>query len=339
MLLIGSIALFIVFIQRSLPIFPAPPISSPTDHPSFSPPAPGVVPQPSPFSQEKLTEHLTELVRSQGVEAAMKELKRLTDNPKISAVCHSLVHEIGHAAYEYYQDVTTSLKYQDDFCGSGYIHGVIEERLGHSKNALQEMRSICTPKNGACLHGIGHGLMYFTDNDVPSSLQQCDSFATEYQHRRCAEGVFMENFTSDTSIHPSLFLDVHDPLSLCRTEKRHKEQCYFYAPRFFIRPGLTFPAPAISVCDPAEPTFRSLCLNGVGSAVMKIHIHDPVTAEELCRNQTGTYDPSCIQGMASYYLVHFNSLKKGRTLCALLQQGNQIICTEAVEARSFEFGD
>ena len=52
-----------------------------------------------------------------------------------------------------------------------------------------------------CYHGIGHGLMFYTANDLPRSLKMCEGFDTDFSRSNCANGVFMENFNADQKLH------------------------------------------------------------------------------------------------------------------------------------------
>ncbi len=85
-----------------------------------------------------------------------------------------MVREIGHAAYEKYDDFGKAMKYQDELCSSGYVHGVIEERFAQSGDILTDMKTMCADYRAGgylqwqCYHGIGHGVMYYTSNDLPA---------------------------------------------------------------------------------------------------------------------------------------------------------------------------
>ena len=45
-----------------------------------------------------------------------------------------------------------------------------------------------------CVHGLGHGLMIYSRNDLPYSLRICDGLATAWDRNSCTGGVFMQNF-------------------------------------------------------------------------------------------------------------------------------------------------
>ena len=140
--------------------------------------------------------------------------------------CHPLVHDIGHAAYEKYGDVAEAMKYQNEVCNSGYLHGIIERRFEESDDILADVNSMCDPyRRGSylgwqCYHGLGHGVMFYTSNDLPRSLEMCDALERDFDRSNCANGVFMENFSADQKLHVSDYLKESDPFYPCAEQER-----------------------------------------------------------------------------------------------------------------------
>ena len=54
----------------------------------------------------------------------------------LCASCHDLVHEVGREAYKKYGDFSEAMKYQDEVCNSGYLHGYIESRFRRAPTRL-----------------------------------------------------------------------------------------------------------------------------------------------------------------------------------------------------------
>src|SRR5207302_2003524 len=108
------------------------------------------------------------------------------------------------------------------------------------KNVDQAMSTMCTQytpntySRFECQHGIGHGLMYYTGNDVPHSLQKCDTFSGTFDQDACYSGVYMENFNSDETMHPSKYLYTDDPFRLCLEHAKYQDECYNNAPFYFL---------------------------------------------------------------------------------------------------------
>lgn len=256
----------------------------------------------------------------------------LQEDPELTSICHGLSHELGHAAYTKY-GFEEAFTFEDDFCGSGYIHGIVETHLAQIENLEKVLPTICPPESRRCYHGIGHGLMYKSDNNLSYSLQQCNRLNEVFQRIQCAEGVFMENFETDTSVHHSDYLRPDDPFFPCRRQSEVNEAvCAFYAPRYYLVLHSNAFIEAIDWCMNGIPTRSTdACIKGVGSATMKVNMDRPLLAEQICLYTTKEKRKFCIEGMVSYYIVHFASVKKGEEFCPLLQKEHQAFCSKIVQ--------
>jgi plastocyanin len=199
------------------------------------------VSRPGELSEERykeIEEELATLVREENPRAALGRLRaEIRTDDALSRSCHPLVHDVGHAAYEKYGDFGEAMKYQDEVCNSGYLHGIIESRFKESDDVFADMKTMCDPypqgsyMSWQCYHGIGHGVMFYTANDLPRSLEMCDGFGSAFGRSNCANGVFMENFNADQKLHLSDYLKESDPFYPCGEQaERHKAICYLYAP-------------------------------------------------------------------------------------------------------------
>lgn len=247
-------------------------------------------------------------------------LLRLADvaatDPAIAAFCHDLAHEVGHAAHEAL-GLTGALAVQDDICGSGYIHGVIEEELvDHVQDMEQRFSTLCPAEDRRCFHGLGHGLMYVTQNDLPVSLEYCRTFPRAFQRIQCMEGVFMENFEADTVSHPSAYLYPKDPYRTCRDQSEPaRGVCTFYFPRYFLRTHPDAYDPLVAFCQQLPPASADACVKGVGSAALKQHVLQPGRALDICQTVAGDRRSLCVEGMLSYLMVHYASTEGARSFC------------------------
>jgi hypothetical protein len=188
---------------------------------------------------EQNTKELLAIIDTQNPRAALLELaNRMKTNPVVFRYCHGIAHEIGHKGYSKYGNFTKALQYQNSICSDGYLHGVIEQhfsRITNTAKILSEMKTICAETGkeiGRCYHGVGHGVMYYTENDLPKAIAICNSYTTNKRAKgNCLEGVFMENFLSDEVNHPSKYVDSRNPFTPCPSEPNSlKPFCYFYAP-------------------------------------------------------------------------------------------------------------
>lgn len=284
--------------------------------------------------------YLSQLTDSQDPKVALVALAKASKtNDSVAAICHGLAHEIGREAYRRYQNFDAALHFEDQTCGSGYLHGVIETRFAASPNILATMQASCSVSDDRCLHGVGHGLMYYTANDLPKSLSYCSqypSFARSY----CAEGVFMENFSTDIQLHPSIYLHPNDPFFPCSSQVGvYKGGCYYYAPSYYLRLHPDQYAAGLVWCQSAEAGYVPSCTAGLGSRAMKYTINHPQAVAEICAAAPATQVNDCLDGAVSYYIVNQESLGSGRLFCQQVALPLQLSCQQSVNRRVGWFRD
>jgi plastocyanin len=300
------------------------------------------------LSEERYKEietDLTALVREENPRVALEKLRReIKTEDALARSCHPLVHDIGHAAYEKYGDFGEAMKYQDEVCNSGYLHGIIESRFSESDDVFADMKTMCDQyRSGSymswqCYHGIGHGVMFYTANDLPRSLKMCEGFDTDFGRSNCANGVFMENFNADQKLHLSKFLKESDPFYPCAQQaERYKAVCYLYAPTYFLSLNQGDYDAALEWCNGAEAGFEPSCAYGVGTQAMKENLNDPKLVESVCINGEDEQTAPCIEGMTGLYINHHGSLEPARELCTRLEKSNRRACYDAVEAHASLF--
>jgi plastocyanin len=290
---------------------------------------------------------LTALVREENPRVALEKVRReIKTDDALARSCHPLVHDVGHAAYEKYGDFGEAMKYQDEVCNSGYLHGIIESRFSESDDVFADMKSMCNRyrlgsyMSWQCYHGIGHGVMFYTANDLPRSLKMCEGFDTAFGRSNCANGVFMENFNADQKLHLSKFLKESDPFYPCAQQaNRYKAHCYLYAPTYFLSLNGSDYDAALEWCKGAEAGFEPSCAYGVGTQAMKENLNDPKLVETVCMNGDDGQTAPCIKGMTSLYINHHGSLEPARELCSRLEKPNRPACYDAIAADASLFRD
>lgn len=291
-------------------------------------PNPPIQTDPVMQRYSEVSADIARIVEEDGAIAGLDYLKvEVERDPSLADVCHGLSHEVGQAALKRY-GFEDALQFEKDVCGSGYIHGVVETYLAEVPDLDAALLTLCAPDAAKCFHGVGHGLMDRSKNDIPGSLQQCDRFAERFQQIQCAEGVFMENFEADPASHPSAYLKLDDPFFACRGRtKVYEGVCALYAPRAFLRGHPRDYAAALAWCETSVPEGpRDGCIKGVGEAAMKQNIQKPLFAESVCDGAVPERQRFCIEGLTSYYIVHHASHTKGLELCAILKPENQASC-------------
>ncbi len=271
------------------------------------------------------------LVKNKGAREAIDYLDvTVKADPELEDVCHGLSHVIGDAAYARY-GLEGAMRYDTDICGSGFIHGIIETYMAELDDVTQTVADFCPRTSGRCFHGIGHGLMDRSHNDVPGSLALCDTIPDKANAIQCAEGVFMENVEADPVVHPTKYLKDDDSFFPCRgRSKVHEGVCAFYAPRHFLRFHPKDYEATMDWCETLPEGPRDACIKGVGDIAMKQNIQKPLLVEELCGYANAERQKYCIEGLVSYYIVHHASAKKAGELCPSLREEHQASCRKVV---------
>lgn len=229
-------------------------------------------------------------------------VRRTMDREAVYAKCHTFSHFVGWEAY----DATTSPRAALDTvgysCWGGMMHGVMERhfmqtgRFGvvNEPEAVRSLtRDLCGTfassttyrRHGECIHGVGHGLMFLTSNDVPKSLQMCDTLA-ERERPWCYWGVFMENAWSATNDdHISAYFRPDNLAYPCaQLPQRYKNICYQNQSAAALRTEDGFDFVAMQTfCSEVPQAYQRPCFTNLGiSAVMRTS--DAAQMQRICRN-------------------------------------------------------
>lgn len=270
------------------------------------------------------------VLRSAPEALRMLRLLMHTDR-RVAPFCHGLAHEIGHAALRTY-GFSDAVAVHDDLCGSGYIHGIVEQALTEESDLIAAAVRYCGEGNPVCYHGVGHGFMAALGNDAAVALARCAELPEAMARIKCSEGVFMEHFSPEGSPH-AVELDLETAFRLCADAGGpYDSACAYYAPRAYLAAYADDAVGAASWCRTKGGSLRFYCMRGVGAMLMKRHIGEPLAVERLCKTVGGKEEvQTCVAGMTSYWVVHHASLPKGRELCGLLEDGHRPICQKTVD--------
>ncbi len=302
---------------------------------------------PAPEIADTAKKEFTEMARREDPGIALQAVESAAKSDSAAVdYCHLLTHEIGHVAYEKYGDFSKAMQYQNNVCNSGFLHGVIESHFPKSENVFSDMETVCArDRLGSlssvnCYHGVGHGLMYYTSNDLPRSLDMCDSYGNEFARSHCAIGVFMENVNTDGKLHPSKFIREDNLFYPCGEQELHfKHECYFYTAKRYLTLYPDDYIGALRWCEGAEIFFRSTCAKAVGGYAMKRNSDSPKYVEGVCMSNKKSQRSPCLDGMVIFTVSYFRSLESAEALCAQLEPYNQRACHRAVRAKSSLFAD
>jgi cytochrome c553 len=265
------------------------------------------------------------LAYRQGPEKALALLA--TDDraiPGVHADCHQISHWVGHAGLAYYkQDAGQALSHGAMTCNSGYYHGVLQLALaGLPRSAVvAKSRKLCTaPAVNTnefllyqCVHGLGHGLMIYSGDDLPWSLQTCHKLQTGFDRVSCTGGVFMQNL--DTTMGVSKYLSSKNPLYPCTiVAEKDKVYCYLMVTsrintldRFDWRKTARW-------CRRSERGWVETCFESYGRDASGASEYQPKRTIALCL-KAGSKAGDCIYGAARDYANNYAGGPRSTRLC------------------------
>lgn len=258
---------------------------------------------------DKLENELIALVESDNPKVAIDTLREKSHNKaKLYAVCHDLAHEIGRASYRKYKELETTTSFQNEFCNSGYLHGVFEEYFSENELSTTTVKAMCSEVKNVfemwqCNHGIGHGLMYKSGGNLTTALEDCNSLLDSSDATdMCQNAVYMELFNNETLLNELPFIENQDPFKTCSKMTYEKNDCYLYASTYFVKNYNWSFNKAMDMCMILDGKAKISCIKGtVGEASR--NIYNLKSAFALCdRFEPGKLLTECIN-MASSIIV------------------------------------
>lgn len=199
--------------------------------------------------------------------------------------CHTNAHEAGRFSYEVYGD--ESFKLCSSECHSGCYHGATEAyfRDKGTANLEKNLQTLCSSELNAffshqCIHGIGHGLMAWSNYEIVDALKSCDLLPKRQDS--CWTGVFMENIVGglaktdieksgdpDAAAHFTKYLS-NDPQYPCNdpsVEEKYKSSCYFLQTSRMVQLFATDFSKVAKACSEAPKTYERTCFESMGRDV------------------------------------------------------------------------
>ena len=254
-------------------------------------------------------------------------------SPDILAGCHSLMHFTGQVAFLRSRNVSRSLSEGNPVCFAGYYHGVLEEYLteksadAEDPEVRAEVPNLCEPvktqarkKYNECLHGLGHALMFLTEDGLPDSLALCDLLPTADEQGWCYSGVFMENSTSATNRdHPSPYLRPDEPLYPCTIlNERYLPMCYTLQSFYFAEIEKYDWGKTAAWCMKVPERHRWGCFHAIGQTQVGFTQDETVMAENCALMPTDDGRTMCVRGAAGALFERYNNgLDRMLALCAV----------------------
>ncbi len=187
-----------------------------------------------------------------------------------------------------------------------------------------------------CDHGLGHGLMYYTDGDMEDAFLLCGMLEGDHAES-CENGVWMEVFNAEVLTQEREMVS-QDPLDLCKNAAVAKVDCYTYVPTQWSYRGEVAYEEMFDLCRKAEYGYDVICVAGVGSEAMKRNMLSPSDVFLLCESApSAKYRDMCVSGMASMYMNQRGSYESGVELCEGAPASLVSACTARVAAKEAFF--
>lgn len=236
--------------------------------------------------------------------------------PEFFSKCHLTAHYLGQIAYKRYRGVAAVFSEANHACLGGLYHGAVEgyfiaQNITDIKDnkIKQQIKNVCgtakdyddPQKFTECNHGLGHAMMYLTENDLLEALDLCDALSSFNEQGLCYTGALMANADSFKSTdHPTKYIKEDDLLYPCPILKKHHQgQCYTYGVLSRFQNDIP---KAISICLKVPAEFQSSCFETFGRDRTMLSA-DPEELKSQCYQiKKGEFIKNCIAG-TSYNLV------------------------------------
>ena len=265
-----------------------------------------------------------------------------TDDKRISGVhadCHQITHWVGHAGLLHYKNnAGVALSHGAMTCNSGYYHGVLQLALaGLPKDkVVKKSQHLCdAPAVNTddfllyqCVHGLGHGLMIYSGDDLPWSLKTCHKLLTDFDRVSCTGGVFMQNL--DTTMGVSRYLSTKNPLYPCNiVADRDKVYCYLMVTsRILTLDGYNWKKTA-AWCRRSEPGWDATCFQSLGRDASGATRYVAKNTIQVCSYAAKNED-ECLYGASRDYANNYAGGKEAAKLCNLSPARYRGYCFEGI---------
>lgn len=205
---------------------------------------------------------------------------------------HILSHIVGNTAYKQYG--MEAFSFCDSTFSYGCLHGTAEQSLLEmGVGAIHEC--IKAGRVFECSHGMGHGLLVWSQYDIYKALKNCDILPED--RLGCYDGVFMEYKWSA----PKTELAEDGLFKFCDSfiDSKYFESCVVYQPQIFMSEfGWSFERVVEECINSLNEKIRGMCGNMLGVTTAHIAEGDPRKVEQHCSLLEGIDQSFCMIGAA-----------------------------------------
>ncbi len=292
------------------------------------------------------SQRYTALVKEGDIKAVFTDLRKVyAANTYVQSQCHQITHVIGRVVAETTNSVGKAYQEGDSFCWSGYYHGVVEQvatNIGKDM-FISQLNTLCSDVESQgrysfyhynCVHGLGHGVMSISDNELFVSLDSCDTIKDEWNRLSCVGGVFMENVMSDPATNPThttKYLRPQEPMYPCTEVKtQYKQQCYLMQTSYALRQVSQDFSKVFEVCSLVDAEFTATCYQSLGRDASGNSVSNVATTKKTCELGVDFEQVSnCAIGAVKDFISYYSDDTEARLLCASFAQASvQDVCSQ-----------
>jgi hypothetical protein len=295
----------------------------------------------SPESILCLEQTYSRYTQQKGVAAAFVKLKAAYNtDTAVHADCHVLAHAIGRTAADNAKSLDDAYAQGDNFCWSGYYHGVMEAVVTKvGERALPtKIPTICADikkhqpysfYHYNCVHGLGHGVLDVYQGNIFTALQMCDRLTDSWEQQSCYGGVFMENIMDEISHdRPVDYLKADQPMYPCTAvQEKYKGQCYLMQTSHALVLANENFSQVFTECGQVEAAYVDTCYQSLGRDASGNNQSTVAPTKANCMlGLTQDARANCIVGAVKDFISYYHSDKQANALCQALDSSLQPIC-------------
>jgi len=264
-------------------------------------------------------------IKKFGAEQSLTQLQAITGS---QVTCHDAAHIVGRYAYEL--SGTEAFSHCSMLCQSGCYHGAVEAyfREHGTTDLANSMNTLCADITNSfilhqCHHGIGHGLMAWSNYELFAALEGCDLITDNAAQRSCFTGVFMENYGQSMANfigipgHTTEYLseDPHFPCNIVAA--KYQADCYFSQTDQMMKLAKYDVATVEENCNELSDTFlRSMCFRSLGRTIAGIYHDVPKDTYQACWIVSNVDDrENCLTGVIDNSFWDKTGATEARVLC------------------------
>lgn len=256
---------------------------------------------------------------------------------KTNTSCHKRAHETGRFAYELLGERSFTLCSSE--CHSGCYHGATEAFFkDKGTDALQDnLAIICQGElnrffKHQCIHGVGHGLMAWSNYELFEALLACDQLGKKEDQASCWTGVFMENIVGGLTEnkkekdngHFTRYLNQNAHYPCTVVPEKYKGSCYFLQTSRMLQLFNGDFSHIARSCGAAPYQYQSDCFLSMGRDAGGISNHKVEDAIQKCQfAPSGMPRTQCLSGAVQDTFWDASGKNEAIRFCSLLSHSEE----------------